>query len=109
MTSSKHYQCHAIVDSAADHCLFPLNFAQKLGLDLPAMPVAKSGGIGTPGIPTAHANVTVDLQGILRFDVYAGFTAGMDLWGVGLLGQRGFFDRFDVTFRHREDVFIIEF
>ena len=39
------------------------------------------------------------MQGVIKFPVYADFTTGLDPWGLGLLGQVGFFDRFNIGFR----------
>jgi hypothetical protein len=53
--------------------------------------------VGSSDVPTHFANVTIDLQGLVQFPVYAGFTSGLDQTGVGLLGQTGFFERFKIT------------
>jgi hypothetical protein len=46
--------------------------------------------------------------GPFRLDVYAGFTAGLERLGMGLLGQMGFFDRVKVLFDLKEGVFFVE-
>jgi hypothetical protein len=43
-------------------------------------------------------NIQLDLQGIAPLPAYVGFTDGLNQWGVGLLGQSGFFDRVGVHF-----------
>lgn len=45
---------------------------------------------------------------MVRIPVYAGFTMGLEQIGYGLMGQAGFFDKFNVTFRHSEGIFQIE-
>jgi Aspartyl protease len=79
-----------MVDSGADDCLFPRSFLQALGLDPLTLPVDFTGGVGNSRNATHYANITVDIQGIARFDVYAGFTIGMDSHGFGLLGSAAF-------------------
>jgi len=64
--------------------------------------------MGSSDVPTHVANVSIDLQGIIESPVYAGFTAGLDRFAFGLLGQTGFFDRLDVTFGFRNRVCYIE-
>lgn len=45
---------------------------------------------------------------MITFDVYAGFTAGLEALGIGLLGQAGFFDRFPTRFDLRDGTFSID-
>jgi hypothetical protein len=99
--------CFAIVDSGADHCVFPRSFMQPLGLDPLIAPVDMTSGLGSNSVPTHYSNVTLDL-GIMNFQVYAGFTAGMDQHGIGLLGQQGFFDKFKISFDYTNAQFVLE-
>lgn len=100
--------CYAIVDSGADHCVFPRSFMQPLGLDPLVAPVERISGVGSSDVPTHFADVTIDLQGLVQFPVYAGFTSGLDQTGVGLLGQTGFFERFKITFDYSKKMYSIE-
>jgi len=99
--------CLAIVDSGADHCVFPRSFMQPLGLDALTAPVDMTSGVGSNSVPTHYCNVTIDL-GVTNFQVYPGFTAGMDQHGLGLLGQQGFFDKFKITFDYVGGLFVLE-
>jgi hypothetical protein len=81
---------------------------QTLGLDPLAAPVDMTSGVGSTNIPTHFTNVTIDLQGVVQFPVYAGFTTGMNELGMGLLGQAGFFARFKITFDYRKGVDTID-
>jgi hypothetical protein len=100
--------CYAIIDSGADHCVFPRSFMQPLGLDPLTAPVELSSGVGSANVPIHYANISIDLQGLIEFPAYAGFTTGLDQQGYGLLGQIGFFDRFNVGFRLNEGNCYIE-
>jgi hypothetical protein len=79
-----------------------------LGLDALTSPIELTAGVGSTGIPTHFSNVEVDVQGVLKFSVYAGFTVGLEPMGLGLLGQTGFFDRFDVHFKQSATTCLIE-
>lgn len=81
---------------------------QPLGLDPLAAPVDITSGVGSTNVPTHFMNVTVDLQGLIQFPAYAGFTTGMDQLGIGLLGQAGFFERFKITFDYGRKLYTIE-
>lgn len=100
--------CYAIVDSGADHCTFPLSFALQLGLDPLSKGASNIAGVGNGTVPTFYWPVKIDFPGVVTFDVYAGFTAGLDGIGLGLLGQCGIFDRVKVVFDHSGGVFHIE-
>jgi hypothetical protein len=94
--------CYAIIDSGADHCVFPRSFMQPLGLDPLTSPIVLTAGLGGTNIPTHFAHVSIDIPGIMKFPVYAGFTTGLEPIGRGLLGQTGFFDRFNLHFKQPE-------
>jgi len=80
---------------------------QPLGLDPLAAPVDMTSGLGSTSVPTHYCNITIDL-GVIQFEVYAGFTMGMDQHGIGLLGQAGFFERFKISFDLPNGLYSIE-
>jgi hypothetical protein len=100
--------CYAIIDSGADFCTFPLVFAVHLGLDPRQARRFSTAGIGSLSVPAFLWDVTIDLRGIAQFPLQAGFSQGLDHLGGGLLGQRGFFERFKVAFDLPKEVFQIE-
>jgi hypothetical protein len=108
ISAGQQLSCYGIIDSGADHCVFPRSFMQPLGLDPLASPIELTAGLGSVNVPTHFANITLDIQGIIRIPIYAGFTVGLEPWGVGLLGQTGFFDRFNVHFKLAEKNCYIE-
>jgi hypothetical protein len=113
VSGSHRLSCFAMVDSGADYCIFP-------GAFMDALEIAKStakldsnfhGPAGSAEI--LFCEITIDLEFIEPYTVYAGFvkkdSAGfVDEEGFGLLGQVGFFDRFRVAFDGNSKVFGIE-
>lgn len=97
-----------LLDSGADSCVLPLSLATALGLDVPRLPKALTGGVGSQSNVTYYDNLTIDLGSGIVFNAYVGFTQGMDAIGLGLLGQDGFFDRYNVEFRNAEGIFTVE-
>ena len=81
---------------------------EPLGLDPWACPTEMIAGVGSTNIPTHYTDATLDLQGIIQYRAYVGFTTGLEQLGLGLLGQVGFFDRFRVHFRLPENKCDIE-
>jgi hypothetical protein len=98
----------AILDTGADTCVFPLSTAILLGLDVLNSPKAFTGGVGSQSNLTMYERVKIDLGDGISFETRAGFTQGLDAIGLGLLGQTGFFEYFNVEFRHSEKIFTIE-
>jgi hypothetical protein len=74
-----------------------------------------TGGVGATNV-TYYETITVQIPIMnadgtitaLSFDTHAGFTAGMEAQGIGLLGQAGFFEHFSVQFNHKARIFSIE-
>jgi len=81
---------------------------QPLGLDPLVAPIELTSGVGSANVPTHFANISIDLQGVVQFPIYAGFTTGLDSAGIGLLGQSGFFDKCMVHFKLPQRLFEIE-
>ena len=108
VNGEKQLSCYAIIDSGADHCVFPRSFMAPLGLDPLTAPIELTAGVGTASVPTHFCNVEIDMQGIIKFPIYAGFTVGLEPMGLGLLGQNGFFDHFNIHFRQAEKICYIE-
>jgi hypothetical protein len=112
-TTRRDLTCLVWLDSGADQCVFPLSFAIALGMDPLTMPMQMTGGVGNAGNATYYGEIEVqiplnlDLPPI-SFPVLAGFTAGLEAQGIGLLGQSGFFERHRVTFDRAKRLFHIE-
>jgi hypothetical protein len=106
--AGRNATCHAVIDSGADCCLFPSLLLRKLGLDSAAMPLERSSGVGASNMPTHYADVSVALHGVTTFPARAGFTEGLEDWGLGLLGHIDFFERFRVFFDYSGGYFNIE-
>jgi len=80
---------------------------QPLGLDPLSAPLELTSGVGSSNVPTHYCSVTLDLR-VTQFQVYAGFSAGLDELGIGLLGQEGFFEKFKIMFDYSNKIFALE-
>lgn len=102
------WPCYAIVDSGADDLVFPASFAAKIGLNLQQGAFYQFGGAGSSNQPAWFFPITLSIGAVISYQVSVGFTPALEVAGVGLLGQNGFFDRFRVDFDLRNHVFYIE-
>jgi hypothetical protein len=55
-------------------------------------------GAGSRGQLAYFFDLEIEIAGVLKYQLSVGFTQAMDASRVGLLGQNGFFDRFNVSF-----------
>ena len=97
----------ALVDSGADDCLFPLEVATELNLPLNPKNVNLYGGIGTGHISAVFTHVNLGVAGEVIFPLYAGFSDAPSV--VPILGQAGFFDRFEVKFNKPKEIIALKF
>jgi hypothetical protein len=72
------------------------------------MPKTVTGGVGSETNVTSFDHLKIDLGKGIVFFAYVGFTEGMDAMAIGLLGQDGFFDQYNVEFRNASGIFTLE-
>lgn len=90
---------HVLVDSGADMCLFDAGLGREIGIDIEKGKRREVFGIGGKSSIYFLHLVTVEVGG-WSFEIEAGFmpeVAGRVL-PYGVVGQRGFFDKFIVKF-----------
>lgn len=89
----------AMLDTGSSFCLFRSDIGRSIGIDVSAGTRQTIGGV-VPGASAEvyfhRVNLHVEANWIV--EINAGFIEGFQ-WGA-LLGRRGFFDQFDVRFRH---------
>jgi hypothetical protein len=106
--TGKGLRCLVCLDTGADCCLFPVAFAPSLGIDLAALKRNYTGGVGSTGNITYYTELEISLGPQIRFKSLAGFSPAMDRLGMGLLGQSGFFESFNVCFYQSDRRFTVE-
>ena len=111
IVSPHGFSFYAWIDSGADNCVFPISFAQRLGLDLGNMKRNTASGIGNSANLCFYGEVTVKIHisplagPSLTFKTYAAFTSGLEGRGYALFGQSGFFESFQAHFDYSRKVF----
>ncbi len=87
----------ALVDSGADFCIFDSQIGELLGIDIENGPSQEVAGItGTKEEYYIHP-VTIKVGG-WPYKVDVGFLPNIARLGYGVVGQKGFFDKFVVKF-----------
>ena len=96
--------CPTVIDSGTHFSLFPFSLGEELGLE-----VAKGKkAIVPPEELVFFWPLEVVLENRIVFPLYAGFSVYQDGRKVGLLGQLGFFDKFDVTFEQSKERILLK-
>jgi hypothetical protein len=106
--AARSLRCLVCLDSGADHCVFPASFAAALGIDLLKLKRHLTAGVGSSANPTWYTDLEITLGQGIQFQSCVGFTPGMDAQGIGLLGQFGFFNYYNLHFYLRQSKFSTE-
>ncbi|OHA20617.1 MAG: hypothetical protein A2836_01235 [Candidatus Taylorbacteria bacterium RIFCSPHIGHO2_01_FULL_45_63] len=96
---SKEIGYLVLVDSGADLCLFDAELGREIGIDIEKGNKREVFGVGGKASIYYTHRVTIEVGG-WPFEIEAGFmiqVAG-HTFPYGVVGQRGFFDRFVVKF-----------
>lgn len=91
-----------MIDSGADHCIFDLGLAEKLGITLDKKDTIQLRGVGKDDVEGYWGTVELKI-GDSIYQTKVVF-ANMSDFGHGILGQKGFFDHFDVTMSYRKQI-----
>ncbi len=90
-----------LVDSGSDICVFHADIGRAIGLDIESGEHFELGGVtGAKRVGYFH-KITIRL-GNASYQTKVGFTDGMRDDAYGMVGQKGFFDRFAVKFDYAE-------
>lgn len=91
-----------LIDSGADICIFDAQIGEILGLDINSGEKEKVWGItGFEESYYLHP-VTIKVGG-WSYKIRAGFLPNIAKLGYGIVGQKGFFDLFEVKFNHLKE------
>jgi aspartyl protease len=84
----------ALIDSGSDHCIFSSEIAEIIGIDLATGERDDIGGVvADEKRPIYFHDIEISVGGNVRA-IRAAFMPDLSTSGHGLLGQRGFFNRF---------------
>jgi hypothetical protein len=99
----KSIQYKTVIDSGSDYCIFPASIGKLLTIDVESGKLDKVGGIGYGFANLYFHPIALEIGGISA-PCYAGFSYDIDKLGFGILGQKGFFDRFNkVIFEYKKE------
>ncbi len=107
----KKYQFKALLDSGADVSLYPMDVAELLEINLKKAEEYRVVGINGQVITTKLHEVTM-MYDKYSFKITVGFSTaavGARAFGAaGIIGHRGFFDRFIVSFNYKKQYFEVK-
>jgi hypothetical protein len=104
INGERHKDLISLVDSGADISLFHSDIGRMLGIEIEAAPKLVFQGVsGAKEVAYLH-RVVLLVRELNAITLDVGFTNSMDV-GTGLLGQRGFFEHFDIHFQRSQRAF----
>ena len=104
LNGNRHKDVISLVDSGADVCLFHSDIGRMLGIEIEAAPeLAFQRVSGVREVAYLH-RVNLVVRGLSSITLEVGFTNSMAV-GAGLLGQRGFFEQFQISFHLKQHSF----
>lgn len=105
-SSTKLMLYSALIDSGSDYCIFSVDIAKLLDIKLQLKDRVKFIGIGEEKITGFLNNVEIKI-GDRIYQTKVIF-ANISDFGYGILGQKGFFDRFNVKLYYQKQLIEIE-
>ena len=90
----------ALLDTGADYNVFHSEIAEILGIDLTKGKSKKIYGLGGQHIKGYVHNVELKLQGFSSFKSEIVFSKQIPEHSIGVLGNTGFFDHYEVIFNY---------
>lgn len=102
--SDRSLQYAALIDSGADFCIFDAEIGEGLGINIKSGEEIQFGGIQNLGGAKAYVHKVGIEVGGHRFDTDIAFSFDIAKHGYGILGQKGFFDVFQVQFDLKKEV-----
>ncbi len=96
---------HALIDSGADYCIFSIELARALNIKLSKSKTSFR-GVGKEKVQGFWGDVEIGV-GEVKYKIKAIFAEISD-FGHGILGQKGFFDQFDVKLSYQKQTIEIE-
>jgi len=94
----KELNYEALIDSGADFCIFDAEIGEYLGIDILSGNQEVFGGIQEKGGAVAFLHKVKLNIGGWDYQTIVGFSYDIAKHGFGILGQKGFFDKFVVNF-----------
>lgn len=95
----------ALLDSGADNCLFHLEYAKEIGVDLDKCKKSATMGVEGGKMEIYLTEIEIKIKGLEKIKVPVGFIKSNSV--NGLLGQIGFFDLNRIKFERDYGIFEI--
>ena len=93
----------ALIDSGADFCIFDADIGESLSLHIRSGTEIDFGGIQERGSSAYLHRISIIIGGH-DHETMIGFSYEIAKHGYGILGQKGFFDLFEVRFDLKKEI-----
>ncbi|MBI4092542.1 MAG: hypothetical protein HY420_01325 [Candidatus Kerfeldbacteria bacterium] len=98
----------ALIDSGADFCIFDAEIGEAVGIEIERGEQIEFGGIQARTGSTGYLHdITIAIGG-WKYEARVAFSREIAEHGFGILGQKGFFDIFSITFDYQKEEIILK-
>jgi Aspartyl protease len=101
--NKQHQDVYALIDSGAELCVFNTSMAKTLKIVVAKGDALSLSGLVGGSVPSYVHQLNLSMQGLPSVDLLVAFTETDDP-GMPILGQRGFFDNFQIRFQRYKDL-----
>ncbi|KKT79272.1 MAG: hypothetical protein UW76_C0030G0008 [Parcubacteria group bacterium GW2011_GWF2_44_8b] len=95
----------ALVDSGADYCLFNIEFAKEIGVEIGKCEKSRTIGVEGGSKEIFITEIELQVKNLNKVKILVGFIDSRSV--TGLIGQIGFFDKHRIKFERDHDAFEI--
>jgi hypothetical protein len=98
----------ALIDSGADFCIFDAEIGEAVGIEIERGEQIEFGGIQAKIGSTGYFHDVTIFVGGWRYNARVAFSREIAEHGFGILGQKGFFYIFSITFDYQKKDIILK-
>ena len=91
-----------LIDSGADLCIFHAEIGEQIGINVERGKKLTFNGITKEELTAYFHDVKIGVGGY-EYECYAGFSSDIGNMPYGILGQKGFFNLFNVVFDYNKE------
>src|SRR3989344_4953045 len=95
----------ALLDSGADYCLFNIEFAKAIGIDIDMCEIDRTVGVEGGSKEIFMTELEIQVKDLNKIKIPVGFIDSKSV--TGLIGQIGFFDKHKIKFERDHNTFEI--
>ena len=104
---SSSFPTEALLDTGADFCIFSGEIAKVLGIKMESGDPHGIEGVGGAKTRGYLHNIGLTIPGFLMYSSWGFFSDDLNDMNHAILGQRGFFEKYKVSFEYKKKLVVV--